>query len=590
MMKRLVALFLALTMALALYVPVQAAEDPAVYRAFGYESIADLVSKTSLQRSEYDEAIKAIKKLDAEEFYNLELGLLNDINKDSYCSFWGLSEQEFEEQMKAMAFANYCAANDWVELSVWTESQKTAWEKLLRERRLLSYGGVPGQINILLNDHCITFPDAVPEGRNGRTMVPLRAAMESMGALVDYDPVTKSAVVSSEKISFTHVIGTKDIVLSDGSVKTMDVTSYAENGRTMVPLRFFSEVLGYDVQWDNDYRMAYLLDRETMITALDSNHKKLNSWLAAYEAARVADLSRTYESKGTFRADYTFYDEIGRGYRGKLKLLFSEMASIHGVSMEISGDLRSLAELLPLLSKEAREKCEKLFDDIDVKFIVSAEDGYAYLGGKTVTKLTSQTDNTYLRMPAFMVMVEQGESSTVGEQTYELLLASAETNYFQRTYSSVWETAETLLYLFRDELSTEGGGTRKIGDWSLDESSIPRALGRRSREYAPEDYDQLWALTGMSNLYFSVVLGADGSLGIQAMFDAMSNGQQISGVFLDYGEDALDYFLSVNAYSDGERLLELILSTDVTSSEGAAEFAPPEGANIVDADSIEQTP
>lgn len=44
------------------------------------------------------------------------------------------------------------------------------------------------------------------------------------------------------------------------------------------------------------------------------------------------------------------------------------------------------------------------------------------------------------------------------------------------------------------------------------------------------------------------------------------------------------------AYSEGEQLLELILSTDVTSSEGTAEFAPPEGANIVDADSIEQTP
>lgn len=135
--------------------------------------------------------------------------------------------------------------------STWTQEDQAAWDELLRSLQIAAYGGVPGQINILLNDRCVTFPDAVPEGRNGRTMVPLRAAMESMGALVDYDPTTKSAVVKSDKISFTHVIGTQDIVLADGSVQTMDVASYAENGRTMVPLRFFSEVLGYDVQWDN---------------------------------------------------------------------------------------------------------------------------------------------------------------------------------------------------------------------------------------------------------------------------------------------------------------------------------------------------
>ena len=44
----------------------------------------------------------------------------------------------------------------------------------------------------------------------------------------------------------------------------MDVHSYVTpSNRTMVPVRFFSQVLGYDVFWDNGYRMAFLLDEET---------------------------------------------------------------------------------------------------------------------------------------------------------------------------------------------------------------------------------------------------------------------------------------------------------------------------------------
>ena len=37
-----------------------------------------------------------------------------------------------------------------------------------------------GQVNVLLGDRCIAFTDAVPEVKNGRTMVPLRAALEAM--------------------------------------------------------------------------------------------------------------------------------------------------------------------------------------------------------------------------------------------------------------------------------------------------------------------------------------------------------------------------------------------------------------------------
>ena len=161
--------------------------------------------------------------------------------------------------------------------------------KKQREANLTALGGVVGQTNVLLNDKCLAFKDAAPEARNGRTMVTLRATLEAMGAKVDYDQATRSALVTGEKASFTHVIGSDVITLSDGTEVKMDVASYATaSNRTMVPVRFFSQVLGYDVFWDNDYRMVFLLDEETFTKKVDSRLAILTGYMEQNEK-RFAD-------------------------------------------------------------------------------------------------------------------------------------------------------------------------------------------------------------------------------------------------------------------------------------------------------------
>ena len=95
-----------------------------------------------------------------------------------------------------------------------------------REQNIKALGGVVGQVNVLLGDRCIAFTDAVPEVKNGRTMVPLRAALEAMGARIEFDQATKTAIVTGEKASFTHVVGSDVITRADGSTVKMDVHSY----------------------------------------------------------------------------------------------------------------------------------------------------------------------------------------------------------------------------------------------------------------------------------------------------------------------------------------------------------------------------
>ena len=167
-------------------------------------------------------------------------------------------------------------ALDWAAL----EAELAKAEAEQRAAALKELGAAAGQINVLLNDKCVASPDAVPVLKDGRTMVPMRSAVEAMGAVVDYDAATRTASVKMGDVSFTHVIGTDAITLSDGSTVKMDVVSYIDKGRTMVPLRFFSQVLGYDVFWDNDYKLAFLMDEDTWAAAVDKDLSILNSLFA----------------------------------------------------------------------------------------------------------------------------------------------------------------------------------------------------------------------------------------------------------------------------------------------------------------------
>ena len=122
---------------------------------------------------------------------------------------------------------------------------------------LTARGGTPGQINVMVDGKCVPFDRVYPALISGRTMVPLRGVLEFLGARVDYDAATRTATVTGEAVSFTHVIGTDKITLGEGGGElTMDVASAIQNGSTLVPLRFFSQALGYDVFWDKDYRTA----------------------------------------------------------------------------------------------------------------------------------------------------------------------------------------------------------------------------------------------------------------------------------------------------------------------------------------------
>lgn len=108
-----------------------------------------------------------------------------------------------------------------------------------------SYG-----VNVFVNDTKVVFPDQRPfiDNKNNRTYVPLRFVSEALGAVVDWDGNKQTAIVQRDGSTIEMKAGT-NIALVDGKTTTIDAPAMLVNGRTMVPLRFVSEVLGAQVEW-----------------------------------------------------------------------------------------------------------------------------------------------------------------------------------------------------------------------------------------------------------------------------------------------------------------------------------------------------
>jgi hypothetical protein len=103
-------------------------------------------------------------------------------------------------------------------------------------------------ITVYVNYNPLTF-DVPPVIENGRTLVPLRAIFEALNAQVEWDGATQTVTAKREDTTIKLTIDKSEAYCNDQEVK-LDVPAKLVDGRTIVPLRFISESLGAEVNWN----------------------------------------------------------------------------------------------------------------------------------------------------------------------------------------------------------------------------------------------------------------------------------------------------------------------------------------------------
>ena len=111
-------------------------------------------------------------------------------------------------------------------------------------------------ISVRVDNYTLRF-DQNPTIYNGRTLVPMRAVFEAVGADVSWDQDTQTAFLKKDGLTVSVKLGQPYIVRNDKPI-AIDCPSQLINGRILIPVRAVAEAMDLDVTWNPIYKIVYI--------------------------------------------------------------------------------------------------------------------------------------------------------------------------------------------------------------------------------------------------------------------------------------------------------------------------------------------
>lgn len=224
------------------------------------------------------------------------------------------------------------------------------------------------EITVYLEGIEVDF-DVKPQTVNNRTMVPLRAIFEAMGADVTWQESTKTviSVKDNTRVKMTLNSTTEYI---DGVAYEMDVPPVIVDGRMLVPARYVAEAFGYYVNWDQQTKSVLISKRDhsdnvNTVTIDTSTYEGVLNKYTAKLKAKTSVLCKEMKSEARNNTDGIM--GLANIYTEKLQVLadicvegVQEMADLHLTSS--SGKYSEYSEWAGKLQEFYQTEALELYD------------------------------------------------------------------------------------------------------------------------------------------------------------------------------------------------------------------------------------
>lgn len=106
-------------------------------------------------------------------------------------------------------------------------------------------------VNSIVSDTKEFKFDTPPVIKGSRTLIPVRAITEGLGAKVAYDQATKKVTITKDGTTIELTLGS-NVAVVNGKQVTLDTSANTMNNRTYVPMRFIMETFNLKVSYEND--------------------------------------------------------------------------------------------------------------------------------------------------------------------------------------------------------------------------------------------------------------------------------------------------------------------------------------------------
>lgn len=287
-------------------------------------------------------------------------------------------------------------------------------------------------ITVKVNGSKVAFPDSQPVIKDGRTLVPLRAVFEKLGADVEWDQPTKTASITLKGNTLKIKIGSADLYLNNKKLsQKLDVKAQLIDSRTMIPLRFACQSLGYTVNWDNNTRTVTV------------NGKGISANQAYTEAENIFKMIGTSKSKAGewFKSNLNIVSSLNSSLND-LKSAHAKIDAIYSGGFLIIDCVNIASGVTKALEKGSAEMANAIVDA--QKTILSYAETETmsvqdYFTGLGKSSFYSAIDLSEILLNLHMARIERGFFS------YDDSVAYATCYYMLMTNRQTMSTAVELL-------------------------------------------------------------------------------------------------------------------------------------------------
>jgi len=461
----------------------------------------------------------------------------------------------------------------------------------------------PG-IKAQFNGQEIQFADATPQIINGRTMVPFRQILETMGATVAFDQPTQTVTVVKPGMEFSFVIGGTDItVVQNGrtTIKKMDVAPFLDpkTNRTYVPARFMAESMGNSVYWDQEAQTAVIIDQAAVFADADEDFSIISKLLTM-----DMDLQKSYESTGTFQADFAVSEKA----TGSESLAFAMSGDFSGVTKQSSADMdMNMAfdadQLTAMMTAEEKTEMQPMLDmlrDIQMRIKLNGESGAMYMNSNIFSLMDpSLGQNTWLKMNIFDTYDEMGldirpmMNYSGSKISFSQLLQMSVMSMNSGTVDSYQEMK--LGYAFMKNLmgdqafSTAVSGSDTIHTLDLDKADILAAMGKAALTEGVQLDSAV--MSEMTEAFRAIELNADIMIketnGKLSGYE-MKGGLSAEGMDCTFSQTGGPRSASMEMMLQQQDMMTMTISaaSQYTETSRTPDLALPAGAQVLDYDSL----
>lgn len=332
-----------------------------------------------------------------------------------------------------------------------------------RAERITALGGVPGQINVLLDDRCVDFGSRLPKAEKGVLSLP--------------------ADILSDMLSIPVTPG------EDG---------YA-------PLRSNADKAGFYLNWDAEYQTAVLINKNKAITDIDSRFTKLGRLWDGLTALYLRSEGQSYQINETVKLDLTMLNSMDgdKTYTAKVTgastvqdgILSASLAlDLSGVWKALSPELKD-AVLQNLPQTLTIAQMAELAQGVKVELILNPSEALYFKAPVLATLLDGYEADSWVRVDLKDVsrQLTEGPVPSLGALLWAREIEGRYYYDLDSNYTRLMAAADTVAAFVGDERFTEHSGTLS---YKLDTQTVNDFL--RSTGGLGEDFPDVFRAADVS--------------------------------------------------------------------------------------------